>query len=96
MFSGDISFWGAQEYAIIFAASVIVVLILRRLLRKKPLVPTTPPCEKCGTYTHVSLCQYCKKFYCQTHIFRKTHHCQDWREAQDKYAKKAADERIYV
>jgi len=76
VFQGDPGGWNVTEYAIVLIILAVVWLIYKRLKRKP--TPTGPSCKKCGIYNGVSQCMYCNDHYCQTHIFRQSHRCQDW------------------
>ena len=76
MFQGDYTQWGLTE-VVVLAVGLFILWKLIKLLKKKPK-PTGPPCKKCGIYWGVSMCMYCKEYFCQTHMFRGSHKCQGW------------------
>ena len=65
------------EYASIIVGAIVLLTILKRILIKPR--PLGPACLKCGAHHGVSMCMYCQGHYCQTHVFREAHHCQEFR-----------------
>ncbi len=66
---------GIWEYAGAAIGAVVLYAILRRMLAKS--ARAGPACLKCGVRHGVSACPYCQGRYCQTHVFREAHHCQE-------------------
>jgi hypothetical protein len=75
LFAGPMEGWGTVEYATSALIIITIIIALKWIFSKHKQVGLS--CKHCGTSHGVSRCVYCQDPFCQTHMFREAHHCQE-------------------